>query len=368
MSDAPFFVCGGSRRASRSSASSVIMLERIRRRVYSGPAPALMILFLYGEDTYRSKRKLGEIRAKFLRDVDPTGLNLTEIDGEGAGVEEVRSACLTAPFLAPRRLIVLRGALASSKGKQAEDLVEILKSAPEETILTLYEPVGRQDLEKHPAFALLKATKFYPEFAPLDPPSVRSWAVEEAKARGGSFSKPGLEAFMKDAGNDLWKLSSELDALCAYAAARGGAIGPEEVGLLSHRRLEETVFELQDAVGTRRTTRAAELIDSLLEGGETEASLLFRLQGHVRSLLLCSDLAAAGGLTKDRLAGELGLHPFAAAKILSQHRHFDGKELRRLYAWLIEADRKLKTGGWSRPRLALDLFLLELSVPTRQKA
>lgn len=327
-----------------------------------------MILFLYGEDTYRSKRKLGEIRAKFLRDVDPSGLNLTELDGEKDGVEEVRSACLTAPFLAPRRLVVLRGALAATKGKEAEELAQVLKSVPEDAILTIHESVGRQDIEKHPAFALLMAGKFYPEFVPLDPPSVRNWAIEEARVRGCGFSKPGLEAFMKDAGNDLWKLASEIDALCAYAAVRSGVIGPEEVSSLSHRQLEETVFELQDAVGARQVLRAAELIDSLLEGGETEASLLFRLQGHVRSLLLCSELAAAGGLTKDRLAGELDLHPFAAAKILSQHRNFDGQELRRLYAWLIEADRKLKTGGWPRPRLALDLFLLELTVLKRQNA
>jgi DNA polymerase III delta subunit len=108
---------------------------------------------------------------------------------------------------------------------------------------------------------------------------------------------------------------------------------------------------------------AAKLMDRLLAQGETEVSLLSRLQSHIRGLLVARELSSAGQTTKDRLSRELGIHPFAAAKILSQSRYHERPELERLYIWLIDADERLKKGGWPRPRMALDLFLAEVAAP-----
>src|SRR5436190_16785305 len=100
-----------------------------------------MILFLYGEDTYRSKKKLDEIRAKFLRDIDPSGLNLHQLDGEKAELDDVRSAVSAAPFLAPKRMVVLQDAIANAGKKEADPLAELMDAVPEETILVVRERV-----------------------------------------------------------------------------------------------------------------------------------------------------------------------------------------------------------------------------------
>jgi len=321
-----------------------------------------MILFLYGEDTYRSKKKLDEIRAKFLRDIDPSGLNLHQLDGEKAELDDIRSAVSASPFLAKKRMVVLQDAIANAGKKEAEPLAELMGAVPEETILVVRERVGTEELEGSPAFDKLKNGKFYPEFKPLGPKELQAWILAEAKERGVEFLKDGLAAYLPVAGNDAWKIGGELDALAATARADGtGKIGAEAVRSLAHLQAEQSVFDFLDAVGTRRGDLAARLLDALLEQGETEVALLSRLQAHVRGLLVAADLSVLGQATKERLAREIGVHPFAAAKLVSQSRYFKPHELERLYVKLIDADEQLKRGGWPKARTALDLFLADIA-------
>ena len=320
-----------------------------------------MILFLHGADTYRSRKKLEEIRAKFLRDLDPTGLNVAVLDGESAEISEMRAAAYAAPFLAKKRLVILKNAIRETKKNDEPTLAEMFGGIPEETILTVFEESGSEDLKASAAYLKIRGGKFYPEFAPLDARGVSAWLLQEAKARGVEFERQALNAYAAMAGSDLWKIASELDQFAANARAAGGPITMETVRSLSHVRTEENIFEFLDAVGLRKIDRAATILEGLLEQGESEAAVLSRLQSHVRSLLICADLGAAGQITKERVVREIGLHPFVAGKILMQARYFSLEELKRLYLWLIDADKRLKTGGWPKPRMAIDLFLLELA-------
>lgn len=321
-----------------------------------------MILFLYGADSYRSKKKLDDIRAKFLRDIDPSGLNLQQFDGERAALEEIRACVHAPPFLVGKRLVIVKDAIASAKKKQGEAFAEMLESAPEDAILVLYEHADAEALDGAPAFEKLKGGKFYPEFRPLGPKELQAWILQETKARGAEFSKEALSTYLPMAGNDAWKIVGELDAMAASTAAAGKRmIDLDAVRDFSHAHTEESIFDFLDAIGARRADLAAKLMDRLLLQGEAEAALISRLQSHVRGLLVAAELSASGEASKDRLARELGMHPFAAAKILSQARYHRLPDLERLFIWLVDADEKLKKGGWPKPRMALDLFLAELS-------
>ncbi len=320
-----------------------------------------MILFLYGEDSYRSRKKLGEIRAKFLRDIDPSGLNVTELDGEIAETADVQAALASAPFLAKKRLVIVKNAIATTGKKEADALAEMLDRVPDDTILVVYERVGSSELENSPAYQKLKGGKFYPEFKTLASKELRAWMLDEAAARNAEFSPEALSVYETLAGADTWKISGELDVLAALARASRGTILPEHVRDVARLASEESVFDFLDAVGTKKADVAVQKMENLLQQGETEVSLISRLQAHVRGLLIASDLAASGQATKERMVRETGAHPFAVSKLLSQSRFYTTRELEALYIWLIDADLKLKTGGWPKPRLALDLFLAKIS-------
>lgn len=319
-----------------------------------------MVIFLFGEDAFRSRRKLNELKEKYLREVDSSGLNLNVLEDK-TSASDLRAAVSAAPFLAPKRFVIASGLISAAKKAESEALSEIVDAVPEDTILVLHEPASGEDLDGSPAFEKLKDGKFYPEFKPLKPREVEYWIKEESAARSLAFTPDGLRAFTTDVGNDLWKLSADLDKLASYAKAHGKPVDAEAVMALTERQAEADLFSFLDAIGTRQAARAAELLERLLEQGESEVAVLNRIQSHVRNLLLVREMAAEGPLEKARVAKELGIHPFVATKAIAQADRYSSEELRKLYATLIDADERLKTGGWASPRLAIEVILLELN-------
>ena len=72
-----------------------------------------MIIFLYGPDTFRSRRKMNEMIAKFRREIDPAGTNIELVNGEKADLAKLNEAIASASLLAKKRLIVIENFFAS---------------------------------------------------------------------------------------------------------------------------------------------------------------------------------------------------------------------------------------------------------------
>jgi len=66
-----------------------------------------MLIFLYGQDSYRSWQKLNEIIQRY-RKIDRSGLNLTIFEGENLEFNEFKNSVESIPFLADKRLIVVK--------------------------------------------------------------------------------------------------------------------------------------------------------------------------------------------------------------------------------------------------------------------
>ena len=97
-----------------------------------------MIIFLYGKDTYRSKQQLKKMVDKFKIDRDPQGYNVVELDCEKEDSGKIMSEVLATPFLADKRMTVLKNLLSASQHK--DFLVEIIvrieeNRFPEENII-----------------------------------------------------------------------------------------------------------------------------------------------------------------------------------------------------------------------------------------
>ena len=93
---------------------------------------------LHGDDEFNLSLVVGKMRREMI-EVDPAGMNLAEFDGEGVNAAEVISAVSAYPFLADRRLVIVKGFLThiTRKGagetgkKQVERLKEDLPHLPD---------------------------------------------------------------------------------------------------------------------------------------------------------------------------------------------------------------------------------------------
>ena len=150
-----------------------------------------MIIFLYGEDTYRSSQKLHEITNKFKMEVDESGMNLAILDGANLKFEEFNQQVNASAFMSRKRMIVIKNLISSNKSKNIQkEILVLLKNKSNDNIIVFWEP-GTLPKEKDKKQLWLKLTKekFAQEFKPLTSIQINQWIATEIKKQNDSFRK-----------------------------------------------------------------------------------------------------------------------------------------------------------------------------------
>jgi DNA polymerase III delta subunit len=87
-----------------------------------------MIIFLYGEDTFRSRQKLIELKEKFLREVDRTGNSLITLDGDSINMEKLNESIATPSLFARKRMVIIERILGHKSKILLDQILEYLKN------------------------------------------------------------------------------------------------------------------------------------------------------------------------------------------------------------------------------------------------
>jgi len=91
-----------------------------------------MIIFLYGADTFRSRKKLNELKDKFIREVNPDGSGIVLVDGEKATLEKINEAVAPASLFSRRRFIIVEDVFKKKSDRIWDKLGENLGKLKEE--------------------------------------------------------------------------------------------------------------------------------------------------------------------------------------------------------------------------------------------
>src|SRR3990167_4343065 len=96
-----------------------------------------MIYFLTGNNSYAQLKRLKELTENFRE--KHGDLAVEKYDGEEAEAEKMLAAINSLPFLAPKKMVVIRNA---SRNKLfCEQIEQIISSIPESTDIVFYEPL-----------------------------------------------------------------------------------------------------------------------------------------------------------------------------------------------------------------------------------
>jgi len=308
-----------------------------------------MIIFLYGEDTYRSSQKLKKLKKKYIEKYTDTNLEIFEDDFDFG---EIKGAITTLPFLAEKRLIIIKNIFTKKDKKLLENITDILNDIPEETILIFWEkgvPDKRTVLFK----ALVKERS--EEFKKLKGVSLTKWIQEEALGRDLKIDSHNAEKLVVFTGGDLWQIKNEIEKIATYKDK--GEITSREIDLLVSARVSINIFDFVDAIGMKNEKKSLTLFHKLLEDGQNEIYILTMIERQVKNLILVIDKKAE--LSKMQIAKELGLHPFVVEKALLQSRNYSIGELKNIYEKLAKIDSGIKTGRVDSI-MAIDMFIKEV--------
>ncbi len=332
-----------------------------------------MLYILWGRDDFSLNQALEKIK-RGIGDQAALAANTTVLDGQQTTLGQLQTVCETFPFLAEKRLVIVRGLLErfesprrSSRQKKTtpstnqkdeyKSLSDYVGSIPDSTVLVL---IGNEITDKNPLLKALSGRAEVRFFPLLRDKELREWVQRRVAQEGGSLSPGAVDLLVRLVGGDLWTMSNEINKLVTFASGR--RIEEEDIKTMVSHAQQANVFAMVDAILEFKTGVAGRLLQKLLQRGATSSYLLVMLSRQVRMMVRARELRGQGK-SKTDIQSMLGLtSEFALRKTLEQADRYPLERIRVVYHRLLEADLSIKTGKYDG-ELALNLLIVELCQP-----
>ena len=301
---------------------------------------------LSGENSFGLQDSLRHLVADFV--TEHGDLALERLDGQDAEYDRLREALQSLPFLASRKLVVLRS---PGTNKQfAENVEQLLGDIPETTDVIIVEP----KLDKRLSYyKFLKSKTDYREYNELDVNGLAQWLVSSAKARGGALNPADARWLIERVGANQQLLANELEKLLLYDPK----ISRQTIELLTEATPQSTIFQLLEVAFAGNTRRALELYaeQRALKVEPPQIIAMLTWQLHVLALI-----KTAGERSPDTIAADAHLNPFVVRKSQSIARNLSFPQLKKLISDLLSIDLRSKRTPID-PDEALQHYLLQLT-------
>lgn len=305
-----------------------------------------MIITLAGENSYALQNELAQLVEAFV--AKHGDLALERIDGQEADLAKISEALNSLPFLASRKMVVLRQP--GSNKQFAEQAEHIFAEVPETTDVIVVEP----KLDKRLSYyKFLKTKADFRDYLELDAAGLVNWLVAAAKSDGATLSSNDARFLVERVGTNQQLLSNELAKLILY----NSQITKQIIELQTDPTPQSTIFQLLEAAfaGQPKTVLRLYAEQRALKVEPPQIIAMLSWQLHVLSIL-----KTAGERTIDDIAREAKLNPFVLRKSQTIARQLSRQRLKLLISDLLTIDVRGKRTNIDVDE-ALQHYLLSLT-------
>src|SRR3989338_4102857 len=320
-----------------------------------------MIFFIYGKDTFRSREYIHKMVEKFRLYRDPQGLNVSFVDCETQTAPAVAESLLTMPFLAERRMIILRHSLSSKQANLQETLRALVeeKKIPSSNVAVFWDTLDAWKTNAAKALAeRLLQEEFVQKFDLLSGNQLVEWIAKRGEQRGTTIEKQAALFLAAHVGNDIWYLAGLIDQLAAYASSsKDQSVHLSDVRLFVDEKSDDNIFNFVDALVAKRGASVFAMMREQYRERHDPGYLFAMVVRQFRILLEMRDLFDhEDSLQSETMAKKLELHPFVVKKSLPFVKRYSLAEFKAVYDESLMIDIQTKTGQGDQS-LLLDIFV-----------
>ena len=288
-----------------------------------------MTTVLTGENRFALQQELRRIVDGFV--AEHTDMALEQIDGEDAEFDRIREALQSLPFLASKKLVVLRNPGANKQFvESAESLLTDLSEVTDVVIIET-KPDKRTAYYK-----FLKKHTDLKEFNELDTPQLSKWLEGQAAFQGATLEKRDALYLIDRVGTNQLTLQNELQKLLNYDKK----ITRDSIDLLSERTPQSTTFDLLDAALRGDKAYALELYGEQRSMKVEPQQIIALLGWQLHALAV---VKTAGERDATQIASESKLNPFVVRKTLVLARNMSLSTVKELVHSVRILDERLKS-------------------------
>lgn len=305
-----------------------------------------MITTLTGPNSYLLQQALHGLIDSFVATY--TDLGLEQFDGEQLDPARLPSVIQALPFLASRRLVVLKQP--SAQKVLQEQLEKLLVNVSDTTDLVLVEPA----LDKRTSYyKLLQQKTNLQTFGELAEPALARWLVDQAAQQAAHLSLADANYLVQRVGTDQAYLANELQKLINF----NPQINRASIDELTAKLPRSSVFDLLDAAFAGQAARALAIYqDQRLQNVDPQAMLaMITWQLHILALV-----KTAGQRNPGEIAAQAKVSPYVLRKSLAMAGQVSLAKLKQWVRAAYVLDVRLKSEPLNADE-ALQNYLLSLA-------
>ena len=310
------------------------------------------LLLFHGEEEYVKESALRQLQAALLPEAADWNIQIFDGGNGKLDVSAVIAACETLPFMAERRLVVLRDT-GWFKGKEdAAAMVAYLPKVPATACLLFYEHGGVDKRKK--IFKTVQQQGTDVSFDTLDVPERIRWLTREVQRAGKNIHLQAAQRLAERV-PALVELAGRVEQLLALAETE---ITMAHVDVLVPATLEDDVFRMVEQIAQGQKGQALASLRMLLQGGKDIIQIIAAIARNCRQLAIAKALQERN-TPVGKWAGMLGVPSFVAERMARSLPRLQSVKLQKNVQYCLQADLAVKTGGM-RDQVAVEWLVLKL--------
>jgi DNA polymerase-3 subunit delta len=268
-------------------------------------------------------------------DESTRSFNLDVLYGSDVDAKNIVSIASSFPMMSERRIVVVRE---FDKTSNKDILTSYVEHPSPSTSLALISsrPDFRQKIYKS-----LKEHATVGEFKQLYENEIPQWINKRIRVMGKSANMEACQLIQNYVGRSLREIQNEIEKMFIYVGEKK-ILDVEDVHRVVGLSRQHNIFELQNALGAQNIGRALEILQNLLQSGESPVGMIVMLTRYFQKLWLAQELLAKN-IAEGQIASALGTSPFFAKEYVAAARKFPTNRLTQCFAALLEADEMLKS-------------------------
>ena len=316
-----------------------------------------MINLLHGNDEFSSNQFLkGIVEQKNISEFD-----LNVVDTNDLTENTFKENICTISLFGTNRLIIFNYLLSkinSTKEKNWENFINILLNKPSTNEVVFFEK-EEINLKKNYFAKLNDICQITLSNIPTGRGSWdlnRKWIIERQKKYNLHISNEGINKLVELLGSNYRYIDNELQKLSNYNP--DGNINISDIEIMVSGIKEDSIFALIDSIMVKDNFKASQLLDNLIEQGNSFFNIINMIARQVRLILITKDLLKLKVDNSDIKRQIQISSDYAFNKIITQSKESDEVRLKNSLRLLLDIDVDIKSGNKSEKEYIKKLIFL----------
>ena len=307
-------------------------MKIIKEHIKSGEFKPVYLL--YGSEDYLKRLYRDKLTTAIIG--DKSSMNYSYNEGNDLNLVSIAEVVNTLPFFNDRRLVVIEN---SKLFKNQNEFNEVLKEMPDSTIVIFIE---REVDKRNKLYKFVKNNGTICEMNGLDEANLKLFVASLLEQSQKKIRANTVSYFIDKTGSDMVNIQNEVEKLIGYTKDRD-IVTTEDIDAVVTTQITGKIFQMIDAIGSKKQKNALDLYYDLLSVREKPMSILYLITRHFNILLQVKSLTTKG-LGKSEISEKVGIPPFTVNKYQAQGRNFTSKGLIFAIELATDIEEKVKSG------------------------